>query len=114
MPLTKEIITYVAEQQACPGNAKGSLLHSVRRAYVEAGASARCLAAVIFLQVQAQVAAAAAGCHASVLCRNNMALLDELLAAVGAAVPWNRQPVHLDGMSVPNLGHTCSIMKVQN
>lgn len=69
---------------------------------------------LLLLQVQAQLAAAAAGCHAGVLCRNNRALLNEVLTAVGAAVPWSRQPVQSDGLSVSTLGHTYSAMKVQN
>ncbi|KAF6249355.1 hypothetical protein COO60DRAFT_1706531 [Scenedesmus sp. NREL 46B-D3] len=66
-------------------------------------------------QVRAQMSAAAAGANSSMLGRNSVLLLEEVLALVGAAVPWGRQQQDDDGgLTLAALGHTCSTMKVQN
>jgi hypothetical protein len=49
--------------------------------------------------------------------RSSLLLLEEVLATVGAAVPWGRQQQDGDdddGFTVAGLGHACSAMKVQN
>jgi hypothetical protein len=48
--------------------------------------------------------------------RSSLVLLEEVLAAVGAAVPWGRRQQRDEDaeLTVAALGHTCSAMKVQN
>jgi hypothetical protein len=62
------------------------------------------------------MAAAVAGANSSMLGRSSLLLLEEVLAAVGAAVPWGRQQQQGEdgGLTVAVLGHTFSAMKVQN
>lgn len=67
-----------------------------------------------WLQIQKQLVRVRDSCHVGVLSRNNIALLEEVLKVVGAAMPWNRQPSHSDGLSLCTLGHTFGVIKVQN
>ncbi|WIA12655.1 hypothetical protein OEZ85_006305 [Tetradesmus obliquus] len=67
-------------------------------------------------QVRDQMAAAVGRAGSCMLGRSSLLLLEEVLAAVGAAVPLERQQQQGEdgGLTVAALGHASSAMKVQN
>lgn len=62
------------------------------------------------------MAAAVGRAGSCMLGRSSLLLLEEVLAAVGAAVPLERQQQQGEdgGLTVAALGHASSAMKVQN